>query len=115
MQRLNKGAQKTTPFYRLVPTSKTVRGVNKKTYESDGILRFCNFSTYGGTETKVNDVVTVEDTAQIVAWYYPDITSGDHIKILTTGAEYEIIGEPENIELRNLEMTFKVRRYKGGA
>lgn len=115
MKRLAKGAQKTTPFMRLVPTENRVNGVRVKTFDPDGIVRFCNFSTYGGTEQTVNGVLTVEDTAQIVTWFEPDITSADRIRILETGADYEIIGEPENIELRRKEMQFKVRRVKGGA
>ena len=115
MRRLSKGAQKTTPFMRLVATSNVVLGVAKKTYEPDGVVRFCNFSTYGGTDVSINGLVAVEDTAEIVAWYEHDITSADRIRILDTGADYEIIGEPENIELRNQEMKFKVRRVKGGA
>ena len=115
MKRLAKGAQKTTPFMRLVPTENRVNGVRVKPFDPDGIVRFCNFSTYGGTEQTVNGVLTVEDTAQIVTWFEPDITSADRIRILETGADYEIIGEPENIELRRKEMQFKVRRVKGGA
>ena len=115
MKRLDKGKQKTTPFMRLAPTTERVNGVTVKTYSPDGVVRFCNFSTYGGTEKTVNDILVIEDTAQIVAWYEPDITGADHIRLLETGAEYEIIGEPENIELRKQEMTFKVRRVKGGA
>lgn len=115
MKRLSKGAQKTTPFMRLVPTENRVNGVRVKTFDPDGIVRFCNFSTYGGTEQTVNGVLAVENTAQIVTWFEPDITSADRIRILETGADYEIIGEPENIELRRQEMQFKVRRVKGGA
>lgn len=114
MRRLEKGAQKTTPYMRLIGTSEKVNGVTVKTYEPDGIVRFCNFSTYGGTEKTVNGMLAVEDTAQIVAWYEPDIKASDRIRILETDADYEIIGEPENIELRKQEMTFKVRRIKGG-
>ena len=98
----------------LVPTTTTVLGVSKKTYEQDGIVRFCNFSTYGGTESESNGLLTVEDTAQVVTWYEPDITSGCRLLLLESGAVYDIIGEPENIELRNQDMTFKVRRVKGG-
>lgn len=115
MRRLDKGAQKTTPFMRLECVTDMVMGVPLKTYKPDGFLRFCNFSTYGGTETTSNGLTVVEDTAQIVAWYDPAIESGDRIRILETGADYEIIGTPENIELRGQEMTFKVRRVKGGA
>lgn len=115
MRRLAKGAQKTTPYMRLVAKSERVNGVTVKTYDPDGVVRFCNFSTYGGTEQVVNGVLTVEDTAQMVTWYEPDITSADRIRLLETGTDYEIIGEPENVELRNQEMQFKVRRVKGGA
>lgn len=115
MRRLEKGKQKTTPYMRLIARTERINGVTVKTYEPDGVVRFCNFSTYGGTERDVNGVLSVEDTAQMVTWYEPDITGSDHIRILITEAEYEIIGEPENIELRRQEMTFKVRRIKGGA
>lgn len=115
MKRLAKGAQKTTPFMRLVMHSERVNGVTVKTYDPDGIVRLCNFSTYGGTEQVNNGILTVEDTAQVVTWYEPDITSADRIRLLESGAEYEIIGEPEDIELRRQEMQFRVRRVKGGA
>ena len=115
MRRLTKGAQKTTPYMRLVAKSERVNGVTVKTYDPDGVVRFCNFSTYGGTEQVVNGVLTVEDTAQMVTWFEPDITSADRIRLLETGTDYEIIGEPENIELRGQEMQFRVRRVKGGA
>lgn len=115
MKRLAKGAQKTTPYMRLIAKSERVNGVTVKTYDPDGVVRFCNFSTYGGTERVVNDVLVVEDTAQMVTWFEPDITSADRIRLLETGTDYEIIGEPENIEMRRQEMQFKVRRVKGGA
>lgn len=115
MKRLAKGAQKTTPYMRLVARTERVNGVTVKTYDPDGVTRFCNFSTYGGTERDVNGVLVVEDTAQMVTWFEPDITSADRIRLLESGADYEIIGEPENIEQRRQEMQFRVRRVKGGA
>lgn len=115
MKRLSKGYQKATPFMRLVPKTENINGVVVKTYEPDGAVRFCNFSTYGGTETVVNGLLVVEDTAEVTTWYEPDITSADRIRLLETNTDYDIIGEPENIELRRQEMSFKVRRVKGGA
>ena len=115
MKRLAKGYQKATPFMRLVPTITKTNGVAVKTYEPDGIVRFCNFSTYGGTESIANGLLVVEDTAKVTTWYEPDITSADRIRLLETSTDYDIIGEPENIELRRQEMSFKVRRVKGGA
>jgi hypothetical protein len=71
--------------------------------------------SYGGTETTINGVLSVEDTAQIVCWYRPDIRSECRLVRLTDGAVYEVIGEPENIEMRNQFLKFKVRRVAGGA
>ena len=97
----------------LKPTYKKVSGVETKTFPETGELIFGSFKTYGGTETNVNGLTVVEDTAKVETWYRPDITSGDGVKV--NGAVYEIIGDPENIELRNQYLLFKVRRVKGGA
>lgn len=123
MQRLSKGFQKTTPFYYYVGSYQNVNGVNKRvwTIEKDSnnipVVRFCNYSTYGGNEYQNNGVYVVDDTAQVVTWFDPAIMAGGAISRCDdpTGAIYEILGEPENIEQRNQELTFKVRRYKGGA
>lgn len=123
MQRLGKGSQKTTPFYYYVGSYQNIKGVNKKvfTVEKDSsnnpIVRFCNFSTYGGSEYENNGVYVVDNTANVTTWFDPSIKSGGAISLCDdqSGAIYEIMGEPENIEQRNQEMTFKVRRYKGGA
>lgn len=76
---------------------------------------FCNFKTYGGTEKEVNGVIAVEDTATITTWYNPEIKSNGMLKRLTDGAEFEILGEPEDMEQRRMVMRFKIRRIKGGS
>lgn len=114
MYRPASAAQMTTPMRLQVPTSATVMGVAKKEY-TDGDVIMCNFKTYGGTESVVNDVLSVIDTAQITCWYRPDITSGCRLKRLSDGAVFDILGEPENLEQRNQILYFKIRRVKGGA
>lgn len=104
----------TTPMRLQVPTRTTVMGVAKKEY-TDGDVIMCNFKTYGGTESVVNDVLSVIDTAQITCWYRPDIKSDCRLKRLSDGAVFEILGEPENLEQRGQILYFKVRRVKGGA
>lgn len=101
----------------LIPEYSEVLGVPTKTFPdaSDGIRFNGSFKTYGGTERDVNGLYSVEDTAYIETWYTPEIKSDCRIYVMATGAIYEIIGEPENIELRNQFMKFKVRRVKGGA
>lgn len=61
----------------------------------------------------VNGVYSIEDTANVETWYTPEITSDCRIVVLDNGAVYEIIGEPENVEMRNIYLKFKLRRYKG--
>lgn len=101
-----------TPVMLFNPTYKTVLGVTVKEYPEKGELIFCSFKTYGGTESNVNDQLTVVDTANIETWYRPDITSASMIKL---GAkEYEVIGEPEDIEQRHQFLKFKVRGVQGG-
>lgn len=104
------------PLVLLIPTYTTVNGVRKKIYPeiADGILINGSFKTYGGTETAVNGLLAVEDTADIETWFRPDISSDCAIAIAGTNKCYEIIGEPENINLRNMWLKFKVRRIKGG-
>lgn len=106
--------QMTTPVQLQFPQITSAFGVETKTYAAGDVV-MCNFKTYGGTETEVNGVLSVIDTAQITCWFRPDIKSDCRIKRLSDGAVYEILGEPENIEDRNQILYFKVRRVKGGA
>lgn len=116
MNRPQKAQQMTTPILLEVPTgSSRINGVLVKEYAVKGTPFACNLSTYGGTETEKNGVLSIEDTATITTWYNPDIVAGCKIKRLTDGAEFEVIGTPENIEMRNMLSVFKVRRVGGGA
>lgn len=112
----------TVPLVLLSPTYETVSGVEKKAYpsiaealEDTYNVFYGNFKTYGGTDRTIDGLYIVEDTASVETWYRPDITSACRIGVIQTGGVYEIIGEPENINLRNQFLKFKVRRFKGGA
>lgn len=105
------------PLVLLQPTYSKVQGVTKKAFPAlnDGILFYGSFKTYGGTERDVNGLYSIEDTAIIVCFFRPDILSDCRIGVPQTGAIYEVIGEPENINMRNQFLRFKVKRIKGGA
>ena len=113
------------PLLLLLPTITKSNGVRVKSYDdANGILIYGTFKTYGGTDQTVNGVYSVVDTAEIVTWFRPDITSdcvialaetGARYEIAETGARYEIMGEPENIDRRNQFLKLKVQRVKGGA
>lgn len=104
-----------TSFKIINPTG--FKQVNNKTVyaypeNSEDIING-SFVTYGGTETLVNDVLTIVDTAVIETFYRPDITSLTRIKKLKDGKVYEIMGIPENIEERNIFLKFKVKHIGG--
>ena len=117
MAQFKLSAPLTVPMYLLIPTYSNSYGVPVKTFPAldKGTPIFGNFKTYGGTERDVNGLYSVEDTAIIETWYRPDIKSDCRIGVAETGAIYEILGQPENIELRNQYLRFKVQRVKGGA
>lgn len=100
-------------FYLWIPTTKTVKGVVQKSFTKDKDDYFCSFRTFGGTEKVVNDLLVLEDTATLETWYDPKIKAGCEIEI--DGKRYEILGTPENINMRNQFLIMKVRAVKGGA
>lgn len=96
----------------LNPQEKTEKGSVKKSYiKIDDI--YISFRTFGGTETVKNDILVVENTATVQTWYRPDIKARSRLKI--GGLEYDILGTPENINMANQYLQFKVRAVKGGA
>lgn len=110
------------PFVLLTPTYTTVSGVPKKTFptveaalENENNIFYGNYKTYGGTERTVNDVYSIEDTGNVETWFRPDIKSDCRVARATDGAIFEIINEPENINMMNQFLLFKIRRVKGGA
>lgn len=101
------------PMTLFVPTETMAKGVTKKTYPAEGSKFFGRFRTFGGSERVVNDVIVLDDTGTVETWYRSDITADCRIEI--GGKPYEILGTPENIEMRNQFLVFRVRAYRGGA
>lgn len=110
-----------TPFsvaFRLLIPSVTKKvGVEAKSYPdaNSGLLFYGSFRTFGGTERNVNGVYSVENTAVIETWFRPDIKANCRVYVPQNGATYEIMGDPENIDMRNQYLKFKVKQVKGGA
>lgn len=114
MYRPTEAAQMTTPLILQTPTMKKYNGVRTNTFTDAGGIIYANFKTYGGTETQVDGILQVEETADVTCWFRPDIQSGCRIKRAADGAVFEILGDPEDIEQRHMILKFKVRRIKGG-
>lgn len=103
------------PMYLLIPQKTTEKGSTKNKYPETGDVIFASFRTFGGTEKIVDNVLSIENTAVVETWYRPDIKSDCALKMIDNGIVYEIIGTPENINMRNQYLKFKVRAIKGGA
>lgn len=101
----------------LIPTTSTAYGVNTKTYPAvkDGVTIYGSFRTFGGTERSINGVYSIENTATVDTWFRPDITSACRIYVPDSGKTYDILGEPENIEMRNQYIRMRLQEVKGGA
>lgn len=105
------------PMRLLVPTTVMVKGVAKKVFSdpAESFQFFGSFRTFGGTETTVNDIFSVIDTATIDTWYNPSFKADCRIYLEKTGEIYEILATPENIERRNQYLQIRCRKYVGGA
>lgn len=102
------------PAMLLVPEITTAKGSTKKIYPQTGYIFYCSFRSFGGTESTSNGVLVVENTAKIETWYRPDIKSDCRIKLCETDSIYEVVGEPENISMRNQWLSVRIRQIKGG-
>lgn len=114
MLRPNASMQMATACALLIPEPGPKKnGVPTWIWPQDGIIFFANLKSYGGTERVANDLLVIEDTMVLTTWYRPDITAKCRVEIMQTGAVYEIINEPENLEMRNQILICKLRRVKG--
>ena len=105
------------PMILLKPTYRTVSGVTVKDYPGtdSGEIIFGNFKTYGGTERNIDNLYTIEDTAVVETWYRPDIKADCRIYVCETGQEFDVISDPEDIDMRHQYLQFKVRKVGGHA
>lgn len=104
--------QMTTPIRIQHRKTTTVNGAPRVTYEdADPALDFCNWKSRGGTESTQSGTLVVEDTADVTMWFRPDISKQDRLLLNDDPAQaYEIIGPPENVEMRYQFLLLKVRR-----
>ena len=120
MSRFRPAAPFSTPMKILVPTIQNVKGVRQKVWPdpstlSDDYLIFGTFRSFGGTDLIQNDVMTVEATGYVETWFRPDITSDCRLYMIPSGESYDILGDPENIFMRDQYLKIRVRKIGGAA
>lgn len=107
----------TVPMVLLIPEVGRVQGVGVKRFPEpeNGVMFWGSFRTFGGTERDINGTYTLEDTATVNTWFNPDITADCRVYLPDTGKTYEVLGTPEDIDMRHQYMQFKVRAVGGVA
>ena len=115
MYRPQKSAQMTTPCRLQMPTTENINGALKKTYSNAEYVTMCNFSTYSSADSESDGVGVVAENMTVTTFFDPAIVSGCRLVNLENGLLYEIVGAPENVEMRNMFSVFKVQRVRGGA
>ena len=61
-------------------------------------------------------MLVVEDTAVVETWYRPEFKASGRVALAEHPEMlYEIVGQPENIEMRSRFCKFKLTRVTGGA
>lgn len=114
MLRPNAAEQMATACELLIPAlGPKKNGVETWIWPEQGKIIFANLKSYGGTERVSNGLLVIEDTTVLTTWYRPDIAANCRVRIVQTGALYEIMNEPENLEMRNQILICKLRRVKG--
>ena len=114
MLRPNTATQMATVCMLLIPQPGPKKhGVDTWIYPESGPIIWANAKSYGGTERASNDLLVIEDTMTLTTWYRPDIAANCQVRIMQTGALYEIMGAPENLEMRNQILICKLRRVLG--
>lgn len=102
----------TPAIHMKVTGTETVNGRIKKTYTEVGIVRG-KFKQKGTAETQANGLTVINEKTTFITWYKADFAAADVLTI--GGIDFEIIGNPENVEMRNRYSVLTLERIGGGA
>lgn len=101
-----------TPAVHKKATVTTVDNRAVKTYTDLGTVRG-KFKQKGTAETNANGLTVINEKTTFITWYKADFTAADIITI--GGVDFEIVGHPENVEMRNRYVILTLERISGGA
>ena len=101
-----------TPALHKKATSQKVNGRTTKGYTEVGTIRG-KFKQKGTAETSANGLTIINEKTTFITWFTANIKAADILTI--NGIDFEIIGEPENVEMRSRFMVITLERISGGA
>ncbi len=89
-----------------------INGRSTKTFEVVGNYRG-KFKQKGSVEKLTNGLTIVVTTTTYTTWFNSTLEPSDILTI--NGVDYEIIGEPENVEMRGRYTILNLEKISGGA
>ena len=92
--------------------SVTVNNRTSKKMVEVGAIRG-KFKQKGTAETNANGLTIINEKTTFTTWFKADIEAADILAI--GGIDFEIKGEPENVEMRSRYMVITLERIGGGA
>lgn len=101
-----------TPAVHKRAIEQLVNGRLVKELEIVGTLRG-KFKQKGCAEIGANGLTVVNEKTTYTTWYNANLQASDVLEI--NGKEYEIIGTPENVEMRGRYAIINLERINGGA
>jgi hypothetical protein len=101
-----------TPAIQKRTTYSTVNGRQQKTETVVATLRG-KFKQRGTSELNANGLVIVDTKTEFITWWKEDFKAGDILTI--NGVDYQVYGQPENVEMRGRYAVLTLKLYEGGA
>ena len=101
-----------TPAVHKMATTQTINGHTQKTYTVVGTIKG-EFKQKNTSELNANGIVIVEAKITFTTWWSNNLKAQDILTI--NNINYEIVGDPENVEQRSRYAVLTLRLIKGGA
>lgn len=101
-----------TPAIQKRVTYTTVNGRQQKTMTIVANLRG-KFKQRGTSELNANGLVVVRTKTEYITWWKDDFKAGDLLSV--NGVDYQIHGQPENVEMRGRYAVLTLDILEGGA
>lgn len=101
-----------TPAVHKKAKSKTVNNRTTKKLVEVGTVRG-KFKQKGTAETNANGLTLINEKTTFTTWFKADFAAADILTI--NGIDFEIKGEPENVEMRSRYCVLTLERIGGGA
>lgn len=92
----------------------TVNNRFAKEFEALGEVRG-KFKQKGTAETNTNGLTLINEKTTFITWYKKNTPFAPADILTINGTDYEIVGKPENVEMRNRYVILTLEVYTGGA